>query len=64
MSNEFLSDVAWDRLREVLALAMTPASLVTDEDVSAMLHDRAANLLAEIGVLPLSCQEEAPRLVA
>lgn len=58
MNNEYLSDAMWHRVHEALALSMTPASQAGDAEILATFQDRAANMLAEIGVMPLSSRDD------
>lgn len=58
MNNEYLSDAAWHRVHEALALSMTPASLMGDDETLGTFRDRAATLLAQIGVMPMSAQSD------
>ena len=58
VQNEYLSDERWQKLLETVATAMTPVLVSQDREVLGAIYDRAANALADLGVMPESSRAD------
>lgn len=64
MTNVYLADERWDELRDQIALrGLTPED-AADEITFEMARCEAAEVLADMGVMPESCRAECERQAA
>lgn len=62
MTNVYLADARWGELRDLIALR--GAEDAADEITFEIARCEAAELLADMGVMPESCRADCERLAA
>ena len=58
MTNSYLPDDRWSELQKTLAMALTPLVLGNDREALQANFDQAANLLADLGIMPEEMRED------